>query len=657
MNHSKASLELQAKKSKGQNLLKELEITLKKEKRFISEDGELLKNSIIEAGLHLDPLLLKLLMRNRSTKRVFFAEIEGVLVFDKIAFQKFVSNKQFLADSYTSFKNKIGLSDGGDGYLKQRNDVVLNWAYKDCVLEGGKTKEESNKNEVFYNTTLAPDEITRLYAPKVLTNFEKWDAKAAEKGKASKVTEIKDTDNLVVKGNNLLSLHCLKNRYRGKVKLIYSDPPYNSGNTDEFTYNNNFNHSTWLTFMKNRLEICKELLSDDGFMVISIDHCELLYLGVLADEIFGRENRLGIVTVLVNSAGRQFSSFFSHTTDYILVYAKNKNKAKFNNVIIDDKKRKDFSERDEKGLYRLQNLARTGRPKEEVEDKLKKDRDNVFYPIYVSPDLKHISVEKRDGYHKVLPVKNNREYYWQVKKPTFIERLKSGEDEYVAVMSDECEVHVCKKYREKQVLKTHWFDSKYNSNFHGTRLLEKLIGKTDKNTSYPKSFYTIVDVLKIMTKEGDIVMDINGGSGTTGHAICHLNKEDGGGRSFILLEQIEDHVDVTKERLNSIRPFEPFIYCELKEWNEKYIQEIRKVKTKTEIKKIHKRIKKQAFYRYDVDTSHYDGFDALSLDDQKRILCDCLDANHLYVNYSERDDSQYEVTDEEKELTKKFYGK
>ena len=120
-----------------QNLLKEFENILRKEGRFISNDGKLLKNSIIEAGLHLDPLLLKLLIGNKATKEVFFVEIGSVLVFDKVKFQKFVSNKQFLSNSYTSFKNKIGLSDGGDGYLKQRNDVVLNWAYKDCVLEGG----------------------------------------------------------------------------------------------------------------------------------------------------------------------------------------------------------------------------------------------------------------------------------------------------------------------------------------------------------------------------------------------------------------------------------------------------------------------------------------------------------------------------------------
>lgn len=638
-----------------QNLLKELEAALRKEKKFISEDGELLKNSIIEAGLHLEPSLLKLLMKNKAIEKRFFVKVGNTLVFDKIAFQKFVSNKQFLADSYTSFKNKIGLSDGRDGYLKQTNDVVLNWAYKDCVLEGGMTKEEKKREEIFYNTNLAPDEITRLCAPKVFTGFEKWDAEAVKKGKAKPVTEIKTTDNLLIKGNNLLTLHCLKERYAGKVKLIYSDPPYNTpGNANSFTYNNSFNHSTWLTFMKNRLDACKSLLSEDGFMVIAIDHCELFYLGVLADEIFGRDNRLGVVTVLTNPRGRQFTSFFSVTTDYMLVYAKDKSQATFNKVAIDEGKKETFTEEDDKGLYRLENLIR----KANIEDKLKNDRENVFYPIYVSPNLDDITLDSKEGYFEVLPKEKGREYCWSVIKSTFQKRHAGDEHEYVARKDDKGDVGIFKKYREQQMIVTHWFDKKYNSTFYGTRLLEKLIGKTG-NVSYPKSLYTIMDVLKIMTKPDDVVMDVNGGSGTTGQAVWDLNKEDGGNRSFILLEQLEGHINETKKRFGKKIDSEIYTYCELKEWNEKYIQEICKAKTNAGIQKIYETIKQEAFYRYDVDMSVYDGedFGALSLDDQKKSLCACLDVNHLYVNYSERDDARYKVTEKERKLTKNFYGK
>ena len=340
-----------------QNLLKDLEKLLQQEKAFIADDGKLLKNSIIEAGLKPDPALLKILMSNEIIKKHFFTKVDKALVFDKVKFQQFVGNKQFLADSYTSFKNKIGLSDGDGGYLKESGDVVLSWPYKDCVLEGGMTKEEKGKDEIFYNTTLAPDEITRLYAPKVFTGFEKWDAEAVKKGKAKKVNEITGKDNLLIKGNNLIALHCLKKRFAGKVKLIYSDPPYNTpGDANTFTYNNSFNHSTWLTFMKNRLEVCKALLTDDGFMVIAIDHCELFYLGALADEIFGRDNRMGILTVVHQARGRNMDkNKFSVSNDFMLVYCKTKG-TKLNNIVIDEKKKETFSLRDEKSRYLLKDF-------------------------------------------------------------------------------------------------------------------------------------------------------------------------------------------------------------------------------------------------------------------------------------------------------------
>ena len=120
-----------------------------------------------------------------------------------------------------------------------------------------------------------------------------------------------DNQNFIIKGNNLLTLHSLKKKFRNKIKLIYIDPPYNTGgDANIFTYNNNFNHSSWLTFMKNRLEIAKCFLTRDGFICIAIDHYELFYLGVLADEIFGRENRVGLVSIVNRPQGRQFADFF-----------------------------------------------------------------------------------------------------------------------------------------------------------------------------------------------------------------------------------------------------------------------------------------------------------------------------------------------------------
>ncbi len=264
-----------------QNLYNDLKDLLQQDDRLVV-DGKLLKNKIIELALAMDGSLLKLLLSHDGIKKHFFTEVEGVLVFDKIKFQKFISNKQFMPDSYTAFKNKIGLTVN-DEFITESKEVVLAWPYKDCVLEGGQTKEDAKRNEVFWNETLAPDEIDQLLSHKALTNFKKYD-KTGEHA----VSEITLNDNLIIKGNNLLALHSLEKIYRGRVKLIYIDPPYNTGN-DSFGYNDKFIHSTWLTFMRNRLSVAKDLLSNDGSIFIQLDWNDVHYCKLLMDEIFGRE--------------------------------------------------------------------------------------------------------------------------------------------------------------------------------------------------------------------------------------------------------------------------------------------------------------------------------------------------------------------------------
>jgi len=203
---------------KVQNLLDELTEVILTEKSFIS-DGEILKNAVIEAALKLDPKLLKLLLQSDALKKQFFTEVEEYLVFDKVKFQAFVSNKKYLPDSYTAFMNRIGLSDrNGAVYLSQRSDLVLTWPYKDCVLEGGMTNEDNGRDEIFWNTTLAPDEISRLFEPKVLIGWECWDEEALTTGRAKQKFNFKENDNLLIKGNNLLALVLVKSLYVGGVR-------------------------------------------------------------------------------------------------------------------------------------------------------------------------------------------------------------------------------------------------------------------------------------------------------------------------------------------------------------------------------------------------------------------------------------------------------
>ncbi len=255
---------------------------LKQNPEFFSENGELLRNSVYEAAMKMDSSLIKLLLSNDVTKKHFFTDADGVLVFDKVGFGWVINNKEFLPDSYTRFKNKIGLVDASGSFISSSDNVELVFPYKDCVLEGGQTKEDQKRSEIFYNETLSPDEVDRLLYPKVLTNAKKYSTNGIQD-----IIDISDTDNIIINGNNLLALTSLLKKFEGKVKCIYIDPPYNTGG-DSFKYNDSFNHSAWLLFMKNRLEIAKKLLSDNGSIYVQLDYNEVHYFKILMDEIFGR---------------------------------------------------------------------------------------------------------------------------------------------------------------------------------------------------------------------------------------------------------------------------------------------------------------------------------------------------------------------------------
>ena len=274
---------------------------LKADERLWNEDKtELNQTLLLDLVENIDEKVIDLLLQEKDLKEKFFVKIKDVYVFKTNDFRFFIEENK-VDNSYTQYKNRIGLTDG-KRFLKDTNDVVLNWPYKDCVLEGGQTKEEgldtyfeydektkqyeqkqAKRKEIFFNQVLAHDEIDRLFDPKALVNWKRYTKDGEEKVKEIKRDEdgtIKE--NMIIKGNNLLALHSLKKQFAGKVKLIYIDPPYNTGN-DSFKYNDNFNHSIWLTFMKNRLEVARELLRDDGVIFVQCDDNEQAYLKVLMD--------------------------------------------------------------------------------------------------------------------------------------------------------------------------------------------------------------------------------------------------------------------------------------------------------------------------------------------------------------------------------------
>ena len=629
---------------------------LKTDTRFVDTAGQLITAAVKDAAWKLDTALIKSLLSEPELKAKFFTEIEGHWVFNYNAFITYLSDKNFLANAYTRFRNKIGLNID-EKFLPERGEVALVWPYKDCVLEGGQTREEEKRTEVFFNEFLAPDEINRLLAPKVLTNWKRH-TRAGEQP----VTALKRADdgtlreNLLVKGNNLLALHSLKLQFRGKVKCAYIDPPYNTGGAaDSFTYNNTFNHSTWLTFMRNRLEVARELLRADGFIAIAIDQHELFYLGVLADEIFGRENRLGVITVVHKPEGRSQEKFFGTSNEFMLVYARDKTRANFRKVLISEEKKAAFNLTDEKGNYKLRSFIRG--------EALRQDRPHFFYPIYVSPELKDISLTAREGYHQILPISNNAERVWFLKPESFLARVRDGE--IVAQKNQRGEIKIFYKVREVEVFTTHWVGTKYNAITHGTKLLEKIIGR--KGVSYPKSLYTVLDILKLTTDAGDIIVDFFAGSGTTGHAVVELNRCEGGGeRQFILIEQLEEHVAVCTERLEKVLAQEglvstDFLSCELMPYNAAFVARIQAAHTSDELVALWREMTKESFLNWYVNAEMpeeaIDDFIAIGdVKQQQSLLMELLDKNQLYVNLSEMEDEEFRVSDEDKVLNSAFYA-
>ncbi len=312
-----------------------------------------------------------------------------------------------------------------------------------------------------------------------------------------------------------------------------------------------------------------------------------------------------------------------------------------------------------------------------------KNRPNLFYPFYVNSKNQdkngfyEIALEKKSGWVEVLPAKSQGvQTVWRWGK----EKAKS-----------ELNMNICgkkmqnggwqivEKYREKSRLaRSVWWDKEVNSERGTLHLKELFKGKVFDN---PKPEETLQRILNIATKEGDIVLDFFAGSGTTATTAMKMR------RQFIVCEQMDYVKGVTFERLKKVigkkttkgKLFESnvdfdeggisktvnwkgggdFVYCELKELNEEFIQKINKVKDAKEILKIWEEMKAHAFLSYRVDTKLFDEnieeFKKLSLEEQKKLLVKCLDVNNLYVNYSEIKDKQYKVSKEELELNKKFY--
>ena len=654
------------------HLYHELEQLLRMNSRYCMDDGTLLKNRIVEDALSLNPLLVKSLLGNDKIKAVFFQDVEGVVVFDKVKFQRFVSDTQFLGGSYTMFKNKIGLTDENGRFISESREVVLSWPYKDCVLEGGQTKEEAKRNEVFWNETLAPDEVNRLTEPKVFSHFKRYD-----KDGEHEVEHLTNADNFIIKGNNLLALHSLKKKYAGKVKLIYIDPPYNTG-SDEFGYNDNFNHSSWLTFMKNRLEVAKTLLSDKGCIFVHIDHHELYYIGVLLDSIFGVENKVQVISAkTATPAGfKTVNPGPIDVTEYILFYTKHKNSFTFKKAYVPVDYNKNY------------NLV------------LNRNDDVTKWKFTLIKDAMLQSL----GFASETEAKSKYGEMWKTLKSQLIAQYAFDHAEDVvsirdphkptdtvkALMKKSKELgHVIEQVREDGTSSYFYnggalaFYSNKMQIIDGEKCITELLtdfwnhiswagianegGVKLKNGKKPEKL--IKQIIEMTTSEKDLVVDFHLGCGTTAAVAHKMN------RQYIGIEQLDYGKNDSKIRLKNVIDGDKtgiskavgwqgggsFVYCELAKANDKFADEIEQAETTEQLKDIWGRMKATDYLNYKVDIKEVDAnaesFDGLSLEDQKRFLIECLDKNLLYVALSDIDSNEYGVTEEDRRLTREFYRK
>lgn len=612
-------------------LYQTLETQLKKEPNYVSDNNELKKWVVLNKAQNFDEELIELLLDDSDLKEKFFVKVKDVLIFNQNLFIQFLEQKNYLNDSYTQFKNKVGLSIDGK-YLKQRNEVALVWPFKDCVLEGGQSREEDKREEIFFNETLAQDEITELLDPKVLTNAKRFD-KDGEKSFDQFHRNEKGTitDNLIIKGNNLLALHSLKREFAGKVKLIYIDPPYNTGN-DGFKYNDSFNHSTWLTFMRNRLEIAKHLLTDDGFMIVQCDDYEQGYLKVLMDEVFGNENFRNSIYWHRTYAGKTVSKNLPWNTDIIHLYSK-QNLYNINNVTsklshkdIDSYKKDD---NDGRGKYTTVSLQKTGGP---------------------GPQTTYDYIDN-NGKLWVCPKKG-----WRMKQS----KLKDLENDNRLYITDVT-------IREKYYLKERLEIGKQIDNFWND--LGNLNRSSDLNFNLigQKTESLLERLINLTTSTNDIILDYHLGSGTTATVAHKMN------RQYIGIEQMDYIEEFAVERLKKVIDGEQggisksvnwqgggsFIYLELKKYNQTFIEKIEEAQDSENLLKIWEEMKTKSFLNYNVDLKkqeqHFEDFKALNLNEQKQHLCELLNKNQLYVNLSSLNDDNFECSLEEKKVAQDFY--
>ncbi|WP_120894051.1 site-specific DNA-methyltransferase [Helicobacter pylori] len=602
------------------------------------------KERLVTLILTADEKLLIFMLEHENAddyKNAFFKMIANTLVFNKEALLECLEIKE-LENSFTRFKNKIGLYSQG-GLIKSSELVVLNFPFKDNVLLGNAKDNSAKSNELFYHEILHKKEIDTLLNKKALCRFEMH-------GEGDLQSALKDKNtNYLIKGNNLIALHSLKKKFAKQVKCIYIDPPYNTGN-DSFNYNDNFNHSSWLVFMKNRLEAAREFLSDDGVIFVQCDDNEQAYLKVLMDEIFGREN---FIACFVWEKTSNSLSRIRIKTEYILCYEQTKFGLIFNGDMAEEGQ--DFPILNEVNVKRTLQF-----PPNSIYFKTFKGviKPTKFNKMELIDDLRIVNKTNSNM------VRINAKFKWTQDKLDY--EIKEGTT--FVIKSDEFSMRYIRK-GDREVKVSNVFNAEYGvtTNIKATSEIKALFANSNTDLfSTPKPEALISRILEISTNENDLVLDFFAGSGTT-CAVAHKMK-----RRYIGIEQMDYIETITKERLKKVIEGEQggiskkcdfkgggsFVYAELKEVNLGIKKQILNANSASECLKIFNDLSERFLKRADckIDEIHSEEFQNLDLNEQKRICCTLLDSNEDYLNLGDIDEDAWGIDKITKKYNEIFYS-
>ncbi|RVY62301.1 site-specific DNA-methyltransferase [Helicobacter pylori] len=593
------------------------------------------KERLVTLILQHDEKLLIFMLEHENAndyKNAFFKMIANSLVFNEKALLECLETKE-LDRSFTRFKNQIGLYSQGCP-IKSSELVVLNFPFKDNVLLGNAKDNSTKSKECFYHEILHKKEIDTLLCKKALCHFEMH-------GEGDLESALKDKNtNYFIKGNNLIALHSLKKKFAKQVKCIYIDPPYNTGN-DSFNYNDNFNHSSWLVFMKNRLEAAREFLSDDGVIFVQCDDNEQAYLKVLMDEIFGRDNFVATIIWEKKYSPQNDAKWFSDNHDFILLYAK------------------------DKGIWRPNLLPRTSEMNARYKN-LDNDERGAWKPsdCLVKTYMASYDYPITTPSGKVVTPPKGR--CWMTSKENF-QKLVDDNRIYFGRNGDN--VPSLKRFlsevKQGTTPLTIWKYTEVGHNQDATKQLLALFNNV-KLFDTPKPEALLKRILEIATQENDLVLDFFAGSGTT-CAVAHKMK-----RRYIGIEQMDYIETITKERLKKVIEGEQggiskkcdfkgggsFVYAELKEVNLEIKKQILNANSASECLKIFNDLSERFLKRADgkIDEIDSEEFQNLDLNEQKRIYCKLFDSNEDYLNLGDIDEDAWGIDESTKKYNEIFYS-